>query len=99
MDQVFGMFLNVLGSRKHGDKCSIVIKLVAVFDNHMCSTYKIHILFDVSIFFSFFGNAIMTQETHVCGQKGIDDTLTITKRYTPLVILPIEGSIRWIGPY
>lgn len=41
----------------------------------------------------------MTEAAHVSGQEGIDDTLTITKRYTSLVILPIEGRIRRIGPY
>lgn len=34
----------------------------------------------------------------MCRQKGVDDALSITERDTTLVVLPVNSSVRGIGP-
>jgi hypothetical protein len=84
---------NSLWCRKDGNQRPFIIKLVSILDDHVCSTYKVHILF-ISLC-----TPNGSKVTHVSSQKGIDDALSITERNTPLVIFPIDCRIRRIGPY
>lgn len=46
--------IDALGSGEDCDKCPVIVKLVAILYNHVCSTYKVHVLFSsvpVSIIF------------------------------------------------
>jgi hypothetical protein len=38
-------------------------------------------------------------KTHMCRQKGIDDTLAVAERDASLVVLPVQRRVRGVGPY